>query len=109
MCSATVILHVRNGEKERKKVELIDLSCLFCTSFNLKHMGGYKLVKDDVMLRTHSERFADSVHVLADVFPINKGCSRGGREHTRENRPVRERSKCLLLFGMLIKTHFFRC
>ena len=47
------------------------------------------------MLRAHSQRHADGVHVSADVLAVDGGRPGGGREHTGQDRPERgkERSR----------------
>lgn len=34
----------------------------------------YILLKEDVVLRAHSQRQADAVHVCADVLAVDGGC-----------------------------------
>lgn len=36
-------------------------------------LQNHTLLKEDVVLRTHSQRQADGVHVSADVFAIDGG------------------------------------
>ncbi len=55
-------------------------------------MWSYILLKEDVVLRAHSQRETDGVHVRADVFAIDGGCPGGGREHTCQDGPGRKRS-----------------
>lgn len=51
------------------------------------------LLKKDVVLRAHSQRKTDDIHVCADVLAINGCCPRRRREHTSQDRPGKKRNK----------------
>lgn len=56
------------------------------------------------MLRAHSQRQTDAVHVCADVFAVDDGCSRGGREHASQDRPGRPTEKQTAIVGSCRKS-----
>lgn len=109
MCSATVILrNKRKNERGESRHALqihhqilflfITLSGqYFKTPVQMWYMCWFKCVKSyillekGVVLRAHSQRQTDGVHVCANVFAVNGGGAGGGRKHTRQDGPGRER------------------
>lgn len=61
----------------------------------VKYVRSDILLKKDVVLRTHSQRHANAVHVRADVLAVDGGRPRGGREHSSQDWPGTKR-RCRL-------------
>lgn len=75
---------------------------LLVNKMKLKTLGVYVqgwilqnhiLLKENVVLRAHSQRQANAVHVGADVFAIDGGCPWSGRENTNQDGPNEEKTK----------------
>lgn len=55
-------------------------------------LQNHVLSKENVVLRAHSQRQANAVHVGADVFAIDGGCPWSGRENTSQDGPNKKKN-----------------
>lgn len=61
-----------------------------------------ELVKQDVVLRTHAQVLANTLHLCADVVAINGCGARGGREQSGQDGPetIQSRQSALIFLAV---------